>query len=107
MIHEPIHPSVSGDRAVDKSIDAAREMKIAVGHLQRVALKAIRAAGGRGLTTNELVAAVRITRDAIQPRTSELRDRGLIRDSGARRRNETGIKAIVWVATISRGSNGR
>jgi hypothetical protein len=33
----------------------------------------------------------------IQPRTSELRGEGLIRDSGQRRRNATGKLAIVWV----------
>jgi len=106
MIHEPIYPDGPGHRGVDTSIEAARKMEMSVGHLQRVALRAIRAAGARGLTTNELAAVVRIHRDSIQPRTSELRDRGLIRDSGARRRNENGIKAIVWVATTSRGSNG-
>jgi hypothetical protein len=34
---------------------------------------------------------------SIQPRTSELRRKGLIRDSGKRRQNATGKSAIVWV----------
>lgn len=103
MIHEPIYPHVPGHRGVDTSIEAAEAIEMSVGHLQRVALRAIRAAGSRGLTTNELVAAVRIGRDSIQPRTSELREMGLIRDSGARRRNANGKSAIVWVANTSRG----
>jgi hypothetical protein len=35
---------------------------------------------------------------SIQPRTSELKRKGLIRDSGQRRPNCTGKKAIVWTA---------
>lgn len=92
------YPDEPGHRGIDTSIDAARSIDLSVGHLQRVALRAIRAAGPRGLTTNELATAVRIHRDSIQPRTSELRLRGLIRDSGARRPNPNGKNAIVWVA---------
>tara|TARA_B100000378_G_scaffold272911_2_gene265070 strand:- start:3008 stop:3241 length:234 start_codon:yes stop_codon:yes gene_type:complete len=72
---------------------------MSVGYLQRVALRAIRDAGNRGLTTNELAEAVSIGRESIQPRTSELRVMGLIRDSGNRRENANGKSAIVWVAS--------
>jgi len=92
------YPSVPGHRGVDTSIAAARSLELSVGQLQRIALRAIRAAGSRGLTTHELAAVVKIHRDSIQPRTSELRERGLIRDSGGRRQNATGKYAIVWVA---------
>ena len=89
-----------------KSFDAVRapishqerHLAVSVRRLQRIALLAIRAAGSHGLTTHELAETVRIHRDAIQPRTSELRDRGLIRDSGGRRENVTGKRAIVWLA---------
>lgn len=102
-MREAIYPHAAGHRGIDTSALAAEAIEISVGRLQRVALRAIRAAGGRGLTTNELVAAVRISRDSIQPRTSELREMGFIRDSGARRRNANGKSAIVWVASASRG----
>jgi hypothetical protein len=92
------YPEAPGHRGVDTSVDAACSMEISVKHLQRIALRAIRAAGSRGLTTHELAATVNIHRDSIQPRTSELRERGLIRDSGGRRQNVTGKYAIVWVA---------
>lgn len=97
-MHDPIYPYLPGHRGVDTSREAAEAIEMSVGHLQRIALRAIRSAGSRGLTTNELASVVRIDRDSIQPRTSELRERGLIRDSGARRRNATGKNAIVWVA---------
>lgn len=96
--HSHDYPNEPGHRGIDTSISAAQSIELSVGHLQRIALRAIRRAGARGLTTNELVSRVAIHRDSIQPRTSELRERGLIRDSGARRRNPNGINAIVWVA---------
>jgi hypothetical protein len=99
------YPSVPGHRNVDTSIEAARSIELSVGHLQRVALRAIRNAGARGLTTNELVAVVRINRDSIQPRTSELRAKRLIRDSGFRRPNANGKLAIVWIASTKGGRN--
>lgn len=92
------YPNSPGHRGIETSAEAARSIEISVGHLQRIALRAIRAAGARGLTTHELAEMVRIHRDSIQPRTSELRRRGLIQDSGARRINATGKHAIVWVA---------
>lgn len=103
MIHKPFYPHEPGHRGIDTSIEAAEAIEISAGRLQRLALRAIRAAGTRGMTTNELVAAVRVSRDSIQPRTSELREMGFIRDSGARRRNSNGKSAIVWVANASRG----
>jgi DNA-binding Lrp family transcriptional regulator len=84
------YPTGPGHRDVDTSVAAARDIEIA--------LRAIRAAGTHGLTTNELSAQVRISRDSMQPRTSELRELGLIRDSGARRLNSNGKRAIVWIA---------
>jgi len=98
MIQDRIYPAAPGHRGVDTSVDAARAIEISVSRLQRIALRAIRGAGPLGLTTHELAARVRIHRDTIQPRTSELRQQGLIRDSGARRANPTGKNAIVWVA---------
>lgn len=84
-----------------RSAAAGRPLDIAVSRLQRIALVAIRDAGGRGLTTHELAARVDIHRDTMQPRTSELRKRGLIRDGGGRRQNFSGKLAIVWVAGTS------
>ncbi len=63
-----------------------------------MALEAIRAAGAHGFTADELAAWLELERWTIQPRTSELSRKGLIRDSGRRRPNATGKLAIVWVA---------
>lgn len=52
--------------------------------------------GARGLTADECAEAVGLDRWSIQPRVSELRRKLLIVDSGARRFNSSGKRAIVW-----------
>lgn len=92
------YPDAPGHRGVDTSIAAANATAPILGRLQRLALQAIREAGWLGLTADELAARLGIDRWSIQPRTSELKRKGLIRDSGLRRRNASGKLAIVWVA---------
>ena len=77
---------------------AADDLAPKLGRLQRMAETTIRDAGANGLTADELSARLEMDRWSIQPRTSELRRKGLIRDSGQRRRNATRKLAIVWIA---------
>ena len=92
------YPDAPGHRHVDTSVDAAIALAPVLGRLQRMALEAIRDAGWLGFTADELAARLDMDRWSIQPRTSELRRKGPIRDSGLRRPNSTGKQAIVWVA---------
>ena len=92
------YPNAPGHRNVETSIAAAMELAPKLGRLQRMAEAAIRNAGPQGLTADELAARLDMDRWSIQPRTSELRCKGLIRDSGLRRPNATGKSAIVWIA---------
>lgn len=92
------YPDAPGHRNVDTSIAAANALMPKLGHLQRLALAAIRDAGWLGHTADELATRLKMDRWSIQPRTSELKRKGLIRDSGQRRSNKTGKRAIVWVA---------
>jgi len=92
------YPNEPGHRGVDTSIAAAIALAPKLGRLQRMAQNAIREAGWLGLTADELAARLGMDRWSIQPRTSELKRKGLIRDSGQRRPNSTGKLAIVWVA---------
>lgn len=91
-------PDAPGHRNVATSIAAADALAPKLGRLQRMAEVAILNAGPRGLTADELAVWLDMDRWSIQPRTSELRRKGLIRDSGHRRRNSTGKLAIVWIA---------
>lgn len=92
------YPDAPGHRNVDTSVAAANALAPKLGRLQRMAETAIRDAGLFGLTADELAARLDMDRWSIQPRTSELRRKGLIRDSGRRRPNATGKQAIVWIA---------
>ena len=92
------YPDAPGHRNVDTSVAAALELAPKLGRLQRMTVTAIRDAGAHGLTADELAARLGMDRSSIQPRTSELRRKGIIRDSGRRRRNATGKLAIVWIA---------
>ena len=92
------YPDAPGHRNVETSIAAANDIAPKLGRLQRMAETAIRNAGWLGLTADELAATLKMDRWSIQPRTSELRRKGLIRDSGQRRPNSTGKLAIVWIA---------
>lgn len=52
-----------------------------------------------GFTADECAAMLGETVLAIRPRVAELNKRNLIHDSGKRRTNISGSKAIVWLAT--------
>lgn len=91
-------PDTPGHRRADTSVAAANALVPNLGRLQRMALEAIREAGWLGLTADELASRIGLDRSTIQPRTSELKRKGLIRDSGQRRPNATGKLAIVWIA---------
>ena len=91
------YPYQPGHRGVETSIQAARMLSGALGRLQLLVTAALVSAGTDGLTAHEAAALLRADKSAIQPRLSELRTMGLIRDSGKRRKNASGKNAIVWV----------
>jgi hypothetical protein len=104
MIYDaPKYPNMPGHRGVETSIAAATAVAGKLGRLQKLTLDTIKTAGFHGCTTDEAANALAIDRGTIQPRTSELKLRGLIVDSSQRRRNANGKRAIVWVAADTQG----
>lgn len=97
MVEYPIAP---GHRGIDTSVEAAEAAARVAGRLRRLVYRTIHEAGSQGLTTDEIASALRMPRYSVQPRTTELKHGRGIRDSGRRRRNESGCKAIVWVAAV-------
>lgn len=92
-----IYPDAPGHRGVDTSIAAADTVATVAGPLRRRVFTAIHEAGSTGLTTDEIANALSVPRYSVQPRTTELKYDRRIVDSGRRRPNRSGCKAIVWV----------
>lgn len=95
------YPDKPGHRRIDTSAQAAVALGDKLGRLQGMVQTVIVAAGLHGLTADEAAAILQMDRYSIQPRTSELKLKGLIVDSGLRRLNRTGKMAIVWIAIAS------
>lgn len=87
------YPKVPGHRKRATSKAAAEAMTAIVGTLRDRVLAQIKANPG---TADEIAARMGATVLAIRPRTTELAKLALIVDSGMRRANASGKKAIVW-----------
>lgn len=92
-----MYPATPGHRGVDTSIAAAEMMAGIAGPLRRMVYRVVHEAGPRGLTTDEIAAALSLPRYSVQPRTTELKHDRRICDSGLRRPNVSGCDAIVWI----------
>lgn len=87
-------------RDVDTSQAAADALQRSIGEKLNVCLQAIRGAGARGLTADEVAKQTGISPFTTRPRCSQLAsdDFRLIRDSGMRRANDSARMATVWVS---------
>ena len=85
--------------AMDTSRAAAQTIRPTLKKLQRLVLAAVRRAGKSGKTDDELVCDIGMLSDTLRARRCELRDAGLVKDSGRRRKTRRGRQAAVWVAT--------
>lgn len=94
--YRPAYPAAPGFKEGDTSRKAADSMKDGAPLLQRRCLAALRAAPG-GLTDDQIAAQIGETILSVRPRVTELLRDGRVRDSGQRRKNESGRSAKVWV----------
>ena len=90
------YPHEPGHQGTDTSIEAAISMSDDACTLRGVVVEYLRRCGVRGSTADECATALNETVLAIRPRFTELRHLGYIRDSGDRRLNISGRRAIVW-----------
>lgn len=86
-------PSVKGSKTSEES--AATE-NVRLGERQRAVLAVLLEAGRVGKTDEEIEGALGLTHQSASARRRELVLAGLVRDSGARKRNRTGKRATVW-----------
>jgi len=94
---DAVYPDAPGWKESDTSREAAIAIKEASGPIARAVHSVIRSAP-QGLTSYEIADLLQMQHGTVQPRTSELKLKGLIRDSGMRRLNLNRRRAIVWVA---------
>ena len=98
------YPDSPGHRGVETSIAAANDIAPNLGRLQQLTLATVSEAAWHGCTAKELADRTGLPREAVQPRTSELRRMGKIVDSGRRRHNPNGKSAIVWTLPAYRSA---
>lgn len=94
--YRPAYPGQPGFKDRDTSRKAAASMSDAAPLLQRRCLAALRAAPD-GLTADQIAAQIGETILSVRPRVTELLRDGRVRDSGQRRKNDSGRSAKVWV----------
>ncbi len=90
------YPDAAGFQNVDTSIQAASDITKTkrAAYLQGKVIGCLMLYGN--MTTEEIATMCKEPYASIQPRTSELKAKGLIEDSGARKKNASGKSAVVW-----------
>lgn len=99
------YPNSPGFKARETSASAASDMAETAPRLRTRALKALERSNG--LTADEVAGRLGLSILSIRPRISELTRLGKVRDSGERRLNSSGKRAIVWMAVQPARLNGR
>lgn len=87
------YPSVPGWKRTDTSRAAASDIQQKAETIRGLVLRHLR---DYNMTTDEMAARLDLDKLSVRPRFSELREMGLISDTGRRRKNLSGKLAIVW-----------
>lgn len=99
QVGAPHYPAIPGSKVGGTSSAAARAIKPGAAQLRKLALADVIGAGIGGTTTDETAQRLGRSILSIRPRFSELLANGLIKKTGLRRTNESGMSATVWRAT--------
>lgn len=90
------YPDGAGFKDPDTSRIAAEQIAPQLPRLRANCLTTLRLFGDGGATADEVADELDRSILSIRPRFSELLRQGLIRDTGIRRRNQSGCSAKVW-----------
>jgi predicted ArsR family transcriptional regulator len=88
------YPGTPGSKDRDTSHAAADQIAEAAPQLRARALAVVERSNG--MTADEVAGRLGISILSIRPRLTELARLGKVRDSGVRRKNVSGRRAIVW-----------
>ena len=99
MSAEDHYPNAPGHQDTDASKAAAESMVGTAATLRKKVYAVIYGSAGKGMTAEEVSSKLGLAGPhKTTPRISELRNKGMITDTGKRRENSSGRSAIVWVA---------
>lgn len=91
-----IYPDAPGFKAHGPSEEAAEKVAGHAKLLRAKVLARFKEVYPEGRTADEIAAELNCSAFGVRPRVSELRRNGDLRDTGARRPNESGMTATVW-----------
>jgi predicted ArsR family transcriptional regulator len=92
---ELIYPDAPGFKVAGPSEQAAEAMG-STANKKRAAVLAQFATYPAGATADEIAKDLNLSVLSIRPRVSELKRMGKIKETGGRRKNESGMTATVW-----------
>ena len=97
--HAATYPFVAGSKEHTTSREAAEAIE-STGRAELLRTRCLDAIKDSifGLTADEAANYIAETPFAVRPRITELKQRGLIRETGTRRKNASGVSAKVWEA---------
>jgi predicted ArsR family transcriptional regulator len=92
---ELIYPDAPGFKTAGPSEDAAKAISGKAARMRAMVLAKI-AQRPAGATADEIAHELGLSILSVRPRVSELNRSGEIRQTGSRRKNESGMTATVW-----------
>jgi predicted ArsR family transcriptional regulator len=95
---ELLYPDRPGFKVPGPSQNAAEAVTGTAARLRAQVLAVVKASPA-GISADEIAKTLNRSVLSIRPRVSELKRQGLIRETGERRRNESGMTAGVWRAS--------
>jgi predicted ArsR family transcriptional regulator len=90
------YPASPGFKTTGPSELAANTIAPTAAKLRATVLAEFQRTGAGGLTADEIAKDLNLSVLSVRPRVSELRRNGQIEQTGARRKNASGMTATVW-----------
>lgn len=102
----PNYPLIPGAKGGETSFEAAASVERRAQHLRGVISKMLADPNNDGMTADEIAMRLNESVLSVRPRVSELHRRGAVGDTGLRRFNASGHRAIVWTS-VGGGVDGQ